>query len=198
MKPVAIQEADGKTAPHHRNYFGYFPILAVCLLGAIVSLVIGENRYLQRIVLLVFLWAAATSSFNIISGYGGQVVFGYMMFVGTGSYTTVLLFKYLAITPWIGMLIGAVAAAILAVFIGLPTLRLRSHYFAVATVAFPLIMAPIINHLGLEEVTIPFKGHGFRSMQFTDIRFYVAIGIILLAITLIIVRRIETSVSGMP
>ena len=119
-----------------------------------------------------------------------------MMFVGTGAYTTVLLFKFLAITPWIGMLIGSLAAVVLAAFIGLPTLRLRSHYFAVATIAFPLILAPIINHLGLEEVTIPFKGHGFRSMQFTDIRFYVGIGIVLLAITLVIVRKIETSRFG--
>ena len=196
MKTVAINKGNEHAALQTYRYIGYVPILAVCLLGAIISFFIGENRYLQRILLLVFLWAAATSSFNIISGYGGQVVFGYMMFVGTGAYTTVLLFKYLAITPWIGMFVGAVAAAILALFIGLPTLRLRSHYFAVATVAFPLIMAPIINHLGLEEVTIPFKGHGIRSMQFTDIRFYVAIGIFLLAITLIIVRRIETTRFG--
>jgi len=196
MKTVAINDGNQRTALETNRYIGYAPILAVCLLGAMISFFIGENRYLQRIVLLVFVWAAATSSFNIISGYGGQVVFGYMMFVGTGAYTTVLLFKYLAVTPWIGMLIGSVAATLLAVFIGLPTLRLRSHYFAVATIAFPLIMAPIINHLGLEEVTIPFTGHGFRSMQFTDIRFYVAISIILLTVTLVIVRRIETSRFG--
>jgi ABC-type branched-subunit amino acid transport system ATPase component/ABC-type branched-subunit amino acid transport system permease subunit len=196
MKTVAIPIGKEKGALQNQKYIDYLPIVAVCLLGAIISFLIGENRYLQRILLLVFLWAAVTSSFNIISGYGGQVVFGYMMFVGTGAYTTVLLFKFLAITPWIGMLVGSLAAVVLAAFIGLPTLRLRSHYFAVATIAFPLIMAPIINHLGLEEVTIPFKGHGFRSMQFTDIRFYVAIGIVLLAITLVIVRKIETSRFG--
>src|SRR5512137_2032970 len=123
MKTAAINKGNEPPALQTHRSIGYLPILAVCLLGAIVSLFIGENRYLQRILLLVFLWAAATSSFNIISGYGGQVVFGYMMFVGTGAYTTVLLFKYLAITPWIGMFVGAVAAAILALFIGLPTLR---------------------------------------------------------------------------
>jgi len=196
MKTMAVRKGNEKTALLQHRFVGYLPILAVCLLGAMVCLAIGENRYLQRIVLLVFLWAAATSSFNIISGYGGQVVFGYMMFVGTGAYTAVLLFKYLAVTPWIGMLLGSLAAVVLAAFIGLPTLRLRSHYFAVATIAFPLIMAPIINHLGLEEVTIPFKGHGFRSMQFTDIRFYVAIGIVLLGITLAIIRKVETSRFG--
>jgi branched-chain amino acid transport system permease protein len=196
MKTMAIPNGQEDTGLRQYGWTGYLPILGICLLGVAVSAIIGENRYLQRVVLLVFLWAAATSSFNIISGYGGQVVFGYMMFVGTGAYTTVLLFKFLAVTPWIGMLIGSLAAVILAAFIGLPTLRLRSHYFAVATIAFPLIMAPIVNHLGLEEVTIPFKGHGFRSMQFTDIRFYVAIAIVLLGSTLAIVRKIETSRFG--
>jgi ABC-type branched-subunit amino acid transport system ATPase component/ABC-type branched-subunit amino acid transport system permease subunit len=179
--------------PFLRNYLSIF---VVCIVGAIVSCWIGENRYFQRIILLVFLWAACTSGFNIISGYGGQVVFGYMMFVGTGAYTTVLLFKFLGVSPWIGIWAGVVAACIFALIIGLPTLRLRSHYFAVATIAFPLIMAPILNHLGLEEVTIPFGGRDFGLMQFTDIRYYVAIAIILLAITLLIVRKIERSRFG--
>ena len=73
--------------------------------------------------------------FNLISGYGGQVVFGYMMFVGTGAYTTVVLFKFLGVTPWLGMWVGALVAVIFAFIIGLPTLRLRGHFFAVATVA---------------------------------------------------------------
>ena len=173
--------------PFLRNYLSIF---VVCIVGAMVSCWIGENRYFQRIILLVFLWAACTSGFNIISGYGGQVVFGYMMFVGTGAYTTVLLFKFLGVSPWIGIWAGAGAACIFALIIGLPTLRLRSHYFAVATIAFPLIMAPILNHLGLEEVTIPFGGRDFGLMQFTDIRYYVAIAIILLAVTLLIIRKI--------
>lgn len=196
MKTVATNDGNQRTALKTNGYIDYVPILAVCLLGLIISFVIGDNRYAQRIILLVFIWAAASSSFNIISGYGGQVVFGYMMFVGTGAYTTVLLFKYMSISPWIGMLFGSLAATFLALFIGIPTLRLRSHYFAVATIAFPLIISPVINHLGFEEVTIPFTGHGFLSMQFTDMRFYVVIAILLLAVTLVIVRKIETSRFG--
>ena len=186
----------GTPQKRHTFWSDYSPILIACVVGAMISWIIAENRYLQRILLLVFLWAAATSSFNIISGYGGQVVFGYMMFVGCGAYTTVLLFKFAGITPWLGIFLGAAAAGIVAIFIGLPTLRLRSHYFAVATIAFPLILSPIIDHLGLEEVTIPFKGYGFSSMQFTDIRVYVAIAIILLAITLAIIRKIEKARFG--
>jgi len=97
------------------------------------------------------------SNFNIISGYGGQIVFGFMLFVGAGGYTSVLLFKFLGVTPWVGMLLGAMVAALLALFIGYPTLRLRGHFFAMATMAFPLMTIPIINQLGFEEVHIPLR-----------------------------------------
>ena len=66
-----------KPALHTSASLDYLPIVALCLLGAVVSCFVGQNRYLQRIILLVFLWAAAASSFNIISGYGGQVVFNF-------------------------------------------------------------------------------------------------------------------------
>lgn len=101
----------------------YLPIIIICVMGLFISFLIGNNRYIQRILLLIILWACASSSFNIISGYGGQVVFGYMMFVGTGAYTTVLLFKLLQVSPWLGMWVGAVISMLIAFFIGLPTLR---------------------------------------------------------------------------
>lgn len=174
----------------------YLPIILVLVIGVGISYLIGPDRYYQRILLLIFLWAAASAGFNIISGYGGQVVFGYMMFVGTGAYSTVLLFKFLGVSPWLGMWGGAVIAAIVALIIGLPTLRLHGAYFAVATVAFPLIMGPILNYLGFEEVTIPFTGHGAISMQFTDMRFYVIIAAILLTVTLVIIQTMERTRFG--
>lgn len=174
----------------------YLPIIIICVMSLFISFLIGDNRYMQRILLLVILWACASSSFNIISGYGGQVVFGYMMFVGTGAYTTVLLFKFLGISPWLGMWAGAMISVLIAFFIGLPTLRLRGAYFAVATVAFPLMTVPIVNHLGFEEVSIPFAKHGVGSMQFTDIRYYILIAVVLLAVILIIIRMMERSRFG--
>ena len=72
----------------------------------------------------------------------------------------------------------------------MPTLRLRGHYFAVATMAFPLMAFPILNHLGLEEVTIPFTGKGARAFQFGDLRFYVAAALILLVLVLVLIKNI--------
>jgi branched-chain amino acid transport system permease protein len=119
-----------------------------------------------------------------------------MMFVGTGAYTTVVLFKFLGVSPWFGMWIGVVIAVLFALIIGLPTLRLHGPFFAIATVAFPVVAIPILNYVGLEEATIPFTGHGAKSMQFTDPRYYVLIVIILFCIVLSIVRAIERSRFG--
>jgi ABC-type branched-subunit amino acid transport system ATPase component/ABC-type branched-subunit amino acid transport system permease subunit len=173
----------------------YLSIVLVCVAGILISYLIGQNRYIQRILILILLWAAASSAFNIISGYGGQIVFGYMMFMGTGAYTTVLLFRFLGVSPWLGMWVGAILAVIVAFIIGFPTLRLRGAYFAVATVAFPLMTIPLLNYIGLEEVNIPFK-RGISLMQFTDMRFYVLIAAVFLAIVLIIVQKTERSVFG--
>jgi branched-chain amino acid transport system permease protein len=175
---------------------GYLPIIIVCGVCVLISYYIGPHRYIQRILLLIFLWTVACTGFNIITGYAGQVVFGYMMFVGTGAYTTVLLFKFLAVSPWFGMWVGVIIAVIIAFIIGLPTLRLHGAFFAISTIAFPLITFPILNHLGLEELSIPFTGHGASSMQFRDMRFYVLIAVVLLAVVLVAVRAIESSRFG--
>ena len=174
----------------------YLPILIVCAAGVLISYFMGPGRYNQRILLLIILWAAASSSFNIITGYGGQVVFGYMMFVGSGAYTTVLLYKFLGVTPWLGMWAGVIVSAIAAFIIGLPTLCLSGAFFAVATIAFPLITYPVLNYLGLQELTIPFTGHGVGSMQFRDMRFYVLVAIGLLALVLTVLQIIESSRFG--
>jgi branched-chain amino acid transport system permease protein len=174
----------------------YFPLILVGVAVLLACLIIGDHRYYQRILLLVVIWICISSNFNIISGYGGQIVFGFMMFVGAGGYTTVLLFKLLGLTPWVGMIVGAIIAAIIAFIIGYPTLRLHGHYFAVATIAFPLMAIPIVNHLGFEEVHIPFAGHGAASMQFYDTRYYVLMTTILLVVYLIITRMIERSRFG--
>jgi len=180
----------------HSFWVDYFPLILVGVAVLLVCFIIGDHRYYQRILLLIVLWMCICSNFNIISGFGGQIVFGYMLFVGAGGYTSVLLFTYLGVTPWVGMFLGAMVATLLAFFIGYPTLRLRGHFFAMATMAFPLMTIPIMNQLGFEEVHIPFSGHGIESMQFTDVRGFLIIATILLVVFLFIVRKIERSRFG--
>jgi ABC-type branched-subunit amino acid transport system ATPase component/ABC-type branched-subunit amino acid transport system permease subunit len=174
----------------------YLPIAIFSAAVVAISYFMGSERYPQRILLLILLWASLTSSFNIISGYGGQTVFGFMMFLGSGAYTSVLLFKYFGLTPWLGMFVGSAVAGIAALFIGLPTLRLRGAFFALATMAFPLMTFAVLSNLGVEEVSIPYKGDNPLTMHFSDVRYYVVIAVVLLGVILTIIRKIEISRFG--
>src|SRR3954454_14949363 len=76
------------------------------------------NSYYQLILNLVPIWALFGVSWNILSGYAGQLSFGHASFFGIGAYTVTLLVVYGNVTPWIGIPIGTVMGAVAAVIIG--------------------------------------------------------------------------------
>src|SRR5579875_223698 len=81
---------------------------------------------------LILMFAALAQSWNFLGGFTGYASFGNVFFFGVGAYSTGLLI--LAGRPfWLGVLTGAVVAGLLAFLLGLPVLRLRGHYFAIAT-----------------------------------------------------------------
>src|SRR5262245_65628786 len=96
--------------------------------------------------IMIFLYGALATAWNIIAGYCGQISLGQAVFFGIGAYTSSLLFKTIGLTPWAGMVAGAVLAAIVSQIIGFPVFRLRGHYFAIATIAVgEIVQALIIN-----------------------------------------------------
>lgn len=103
------------------------------LLAALLALPLVGSGYVVTLLLLTFMYTALAASWNLISGYTGYVSFGHAAFFGVGAYTAgILLAKRLA--PWPLAAVGAgIAAALLALILGYPALRLRGPYFAVAT-----------------------------------------------------------------
>ena len=103
------------------------------LLAALLALPLVGSGYVVTLLLLTFMYTALAASWNLISGYTGYVSFGHAAFFGVGAYTAgILLAKRLA--PWPLAAVGAgLAAALLALVLGYPALRLRGPYFAVAT-----------------------------------------------------------------
>ena len=109
-----------------KQYLAIFAFAAVYLL-------IGwsvQNSYYQLIMTLVLIWATAGVSWNMLSGYSGMISFGHAAFFGAGGYTMTIAFVKFGITPWIGIPIGVLAGVLSGIVIGLPTFRLRGHYFA--------------------------------------------------------------------
>jgi branched-chain amino acid transport system permease protein len=175
---------------------GLVPIGAVVLVALALTLMLTE-RYHHRVLTLVLVWATMGLAWNIISGYAGQISFGHQAFFGVGAYVTVLLVVGVRLTPWLGLVVGAVAAVAAAVLIGFPTFRLAGIYFALATLAYPLILRIFMDFLGYQEVAIPMvRDQPALYMQFTDPRAYDLLALAALAGTLLLSHWIETSRLG--
>lgn len=93
------------------------------------------------------LLATLAQSWNIIGGYTGYASFGNSVFYGLGSYGTAIAMVQWHLPFVAGLALGAVLAAAFAFLLGLPVLRLRGHYFAIATLALAEVMIAIFSNL---------------------------------------------------
>jgi ABC-type branched-subunit amino acid transport system ATPase component/ABC-type branched-subunit amino acid transport system permease subunit len=156
------------------------------------------NSYYQLILTLVPIWAVFGVSWNILSGYGGQLSFGHASFFGIGAYTVTLALIYWDLTPWLGIPLGMVAGAIAAVIIGTPTFRLRGHYFALSMLAYPLAILYFLQYLGFQEMSLPMhREHPAAFLEFTDPRLYTVVAMGLLAAGVLTCVLVENSRFGL-
>ena len=105
------------------------------ILIAIVLPLLFQGTFSRHVLCLILSWSILGMGWNFIGGYAGQVSIGHSVFYGIGAYTSALLFMWFNITPWIGMWVGMAISVFVAFCIGRPLLRLKGHYFAVATMA---------------------------------------------------------------
>ncbi|WP_428486917.1 ABC transporter permease subunit [Rhodopila sp.] len=159
---------------------------------------IVTNSYYQLIMTLVPIWAVFGVSWNILSGYGGQLSFGHAAFFGIGAYVVTLALVYWNLTPWLGIPLGMVVAGIAAVLIGLPTFRLRGHYFALAMLAYPLAILYFMQYLGFQEVSMPMhRDHPAAFLEFTNPRLYTLVSVGLLVCGVLVCMIVENSRFGL-
>lgn len=177
-----------------RQYLAIFAFAAVCLLiGWYV-----QNSYYQLIMTLVLIWATAGVSWNMLSGYSGMISFGHAAFFGVGGYTMTIAFVKFGVTPWIGVPLGILVGVLSGIVIGLPTFRLRGHYFALSMLAYPLAMLYVFEWMGFQEVSLPMKREApALYAQFSDPRAYIALALVLLVICMIVSLHVERSRFGM-
>jgi branched-chain amino acid transport system permease protein len=105
---------------------------------------ITQNPYVIRIIILTSIFAILTASWDLLSGFTGQMNFGHALFFGVGAYTSAILNISFHIPPWGSVPLGAVAAVLAGLIIGIPSLRLKHTYLALTTLAFPIILLGIV------------------------------------------------------
>jgi ABC-type branched-subunit amino acid transport system ATPase component/ABC-type branched-subunit amino acid transport system permease subunit len=156
------------------------------------------NSYYQLIMTLVPIWAVFGVSWNILSGYGGQLSFGHASFFGIGAYVVTLALVYWNLTPWLGIPLGMLVAGLAAVLIGLPTFRLRGHYFALSMLAYPLAILYFLQYLGFQEMSLPMhREHPAAFLEFTDPRLYTLVAVGLLVAGVFVCMIVENSRFGL-
>jgi branched-chain amino acid transport system permease protein len=118
--------------------------------GALIALgillffpLLVTDSYYQHLLILVLMWVAIGSGWNLIAGYTGQVSFGDAAFFGTGAYTAGLLVTKLGVSAWWGLPLGGLMAVVIAFPFGWICFRLRGAYFALATLALNEVMRHI-------------------------------------------------------
>jgi branched-chain amino acid transport system permease protein len=106
--------------------------------------VFTKDPYLLRIFTLTSIFAILAASWDLLSGFTGQMNFGHALFFGVGAYGAALLNKYAGIPPWGTIPLGALGAVLSGLIIGIPCLRLRGTYLALTTLAFPIILMGVV------------------------------------------------------
>lgn len=118
-----------------------FPILA----AGIPAL----NHY-TGIMVFAGIYCLITIGLSVLMGYAGQISLGHAAFYGIGAYVSGILTTKFGCNPWLALLAGMIAASLVAFAVGAPSLKLRGHYLAMATMAFGII----INIIFREEMAI--------------------------------------------
>lgn len=112
------------------------PLLLVAVVPWLIKALGWRPSYLFQITTLAAIYIIAALSETVIAGFGGQVSVGQGGFMALGAYTTGLLTAQHHWPWYAGVLAGVVVATVLALILGVPTLRLRGPYFVMASLAF--------------------------------------------------------------
>ena len=164
-------------------------LIAVCVAAAVACLpLVVKDVYLQNVLVLTLMYAALSQSWNILSGYCGQISLGHALYFGIGAYATMLLFSKFGVLPWFGMAAGGFIAALVAAAVGYPCFRLKGHYFVIATIVIAeagyLLMLNWDWAGAAMGIEVPVRGDSWAKFQFARSKlpyFYFALGLAFVA-----------------
>lgn len=171
--------------------------LAVAFL--FVPLMSSNQYYVHSVLAKVCIYTIVIAGLDLVVGYSGDVSVGHAGLFAAGAYTTAILMWKLHFSFWSAAPLGIVMGALFGLLLGVPALRLRGPYLAVATIAFGLIVQTVVN----EAVPLTNGSQGIRdipplrlgTISLDGNRFYYLV-YPLMILSLIAVHRVATSYWG--
>jgi branched-chain amino acid transport system permease protein len=178
---------------------GPWPALAFFAGAALAPLAIHDAFLLDGLI-LILMWGASAAAWNVAGGYAGQLSLGHSAFFGLGAYSAALLGRRWDISPWIGLVVGAVLATAFGFALGFLSNRLRGPYFGLATIAFSQVLLIVASRWrgftsGSEGIPVPFRP-GFWTLGIADKRVWVYLVLVLAALLYLVQIYLERSRRG--
>jgi branched-chain amino acid transport system permease protein len=157
------------------------------------------GHYLD-IMIFVGIYCLINMGLSLLMGYAGQISLGHAAFFGLGAYTSGILCAKFSLSPWLAMAAGVALTSLVAYVVGVPSLKLKGHYLAMATLGFGVIVSIFFN----EEVDLTGGPSGFSDIPGleilgfafdSDLRYYILVWCLVL-LTLIFSLNIINSRIG--
>lgn len=161
------------------------------------------SMYQTSIMTTALMYVVLGLGLNIVVGFGGLLHLGYAAFYAVGAYTYALLYYHFGLSFWICLPLGALFSAVFGFLLGFPILRLRGDYLAIVTLAFGEIVRLVLENWGeftfgpsgISKIARPeLFGQKLRLAQATNFTYFIAVALAVL--TIIIIRRMESSKMG--
>jgi branched-chain amino acid transport system permease protein len=130
---------------------GVTPRMLAALAGFVavmLALPLFANSYIVSVLVVALFAAYFGQSWNIVTGFAGQLSLGHALYVGLGAYTSAALFVRFGLSPWLGMPAGMALAAVAGGLIAALSFRFRvgGVYFALLTIAFAEFTRILFDH----------------------------------------------------
>lgn len=157
-------------------------------------------EYFLHILVITGIYIILTLSLNLVVGYTGLASLGHAAFSCIGAYVSALLALNYGLSPWLGLLVGAITAAVLGVLIGAPSLRLKGDYLALATFGLGVIVYSIAkNWVSMTRGPMGLPGiptFSFFSIHLSAVWQYLILVTVFVFITYFVIHRIVISPFG--
>jgi len=157
-------------------------------------------EYLIHILVITGIYIILTISLNLVLGYTGLASLGHAAFSCVAAYTSALLALNYGVSPWLGLLIGAVIAALSGLVIGFPSLRLKGDYLALATFGLGVIIYSVAKNwvsltrgpMGLPGI----PGFSILGYELSSVWHYLIIILVFVVLTCFVIKRVVNSPFG--
>jgi len=161
-------------------------VLMLLILTLLGLLPFHLSGYWVRLFIHIFMYAILAESTNMLMGFAGYVPFGNVVFFGMGAYITAILMGK-GIPFFAGILIGAAICFLFTLAIGHPILKMKGHYFAIATMGVSEAMKQIVTNL---DITGGGSGLSLVPLSLPSVRdvylFFYFLMFLILAITVLV------------